>query len=173
MARGCTGIHGIGRAFRIADDDGNRTLSFDEFREGIRQFGVMFDNKEARELFDDIDVDHSGQLDYEEFLIALRPPMSNNRKSLVYKAFDKLDRVKDGVITVEDLKGVYSVKKHPDYLNGTKTEEQLLLKFLETFDLNRDGQVTQEEFMNYYSGVSASIDTDAYFDLMMRQAWKL
>ena len=34
-------------------------------------------------------------------------------------------------------------------------------------------QVTKEEFVNYYSGVSASIDDDQYFVAMMTRAWKL
>ncbi|KAG0716536.1 Crustacean calcium-binding protein 23 [Chionoecetes opilio] len=36
-----------------------------------------------------------------------------------------------------------------------------------------DPQVTKEEFLEYYSGVSKSIDEDEYFVEMMKQAWKL
>jgi len=38
---------------------------------------------------------------------------------------------------------------------------------------NQDGIVTFEEFCDYFSGVSASIDGDDYFATMMKNSWKL
>ena len=70
--------------------------------------------------------------------------MSQARKSLVSQAFHKLDRVSDGNITVEDLKGVYNVKKHPKFLSGEWNEEKCLREFLDSFDApdNKDGVVS-------------------------------
>ncbi|KAJ3604909.1 hypothetical protein NHX12_026960 [Muraenolepis orangiensis] len=91
------------------------------------------------------------------------------------EAFRKLDKTGDGIITIEDLKGVYNVKHHPKFQNGELTEDQIFRIFLDSFDSpnDKDGKVTKEEFLNYYCGVSASIDSDVYFILMMKSAWKL
>ncbi|XP_002156174.1 calcyphosin-like protein [Hydra vulgaris] len=175
LSRGAAGIKGLGRTFKIFDDDGSRTLDFKEFSKGLRDYGLHLEPQEVKEIFDAFDKDKSQQLDFDEFLLALRPPMSNARKAIISKAFNKLDKSGDGFVTVEDLKGTYNVTKHPKYLSGEWTEDQCYRQFLDAFDTpdSCDGTITLEEFINYYSGVSASIDNDAYFDLMMRNAYKI
>lgn len=175
LERGASGIKGLGRTFRIFDDDGNKMLDIKEFRKGLRDYGIDMEPEQIDEAFYEVDMNKDNTLHFDEFLRALRPPMSASRKKLVIAAFRKLDKTGDGVVTIEDLKGVYNAKNHPKYKSGEMTEEDVFKIFLKGFDDpgNPDGQVTEEEFMNYYFGVSCSIDNDSYFDLMMRQAWKI
>lgn len=77
------------------------------------------------------------------FPICQQPSMTQTRKDTVEAAFKKLDKTGDGVVTVEDLKGIYSAKNHPKVVKGEATEEQLLKKFLSMFESNSsvDGKV--------------------------------
>ncbi|CAB4067443.1 Calcyphosin-like protein,Calcyphosin,Crustacean calcium-binding protein 23 [Lepeophtheirus salmonis] len=153
LSQGVSGILGIGRLFRRIDYDGSKQLDMMEFQR-----------------------DGSGRIDLNEFLVGIRPPMSECRLRVIDEAYNKLDKNKDGVINLDDVKGVYDVTKHPKFINGELTEDQILNKFLNIFESsskNIDGNVTKSEFLEYYAGISASIDNDAYFDLMMRNAWKL
>lgn len=74
----------------------------------------------------------------------IQPQMSKARKEVVMQAFRKLDKTGDGVITIEDLRGVYNAKYHPKYQNGEWTEDQVFRKFLDNFDspYDKDGKVT-------------------------------
>jgi hypothetical protein len=57
----------------------------------------------------------------------------------------------------------------------------ILQEFLETFETAHnmrnneapDHVVTKEEFEEYYNNISASIEDDAYFTLMINNSWKL
>ena len=176
-AHGARGIHGLGRKFRIMDDDGSGTLSYDEFTKALKEHSLGLTDKNMRELFSYFDKDGSTTVTYDEFLAGVRGALNDRRRYFVEQAFSILDKDGSGALEVSDIVGVYDASKHPDVLSGKKTESAVFREFLDTFDggsSNKgDGLVTPKEFEEYYANVSASIDDDDYFELMMRNAWHI
>lgn len=171
---GAHGIHTLARSFRIMDDDRNRRISLDELHYGLQDYGLSMQVKDLQLLLAAIDKDNTGALSFDEFLVAIRGVINPRRQALINLAFDVLDTTGDGRITVDDIAEQFSAKGDPDVLNGRLPEDQALNRFLNQFDgVNRDGMVTRSEFMEYYKNVSASIDDDDYFELMIRNAWHI
>merc|ERR1712159_116629 len=68
----------------------------------------------------------------------------------------------------------FNTKHHPDVLSGKMKEKDALANWLSQFDgPDGDGKISKEEFQHYYKNVSASIDDDDYFELMIRNAWHI
>lgn len=181
LKRGGTGILGLARQFKIFDDNNSKTLDLPELTKAIRDFQVDLSPSEIKILFNIIDADGCGEIQYDEFLREIRGDMNSKRRSLVDQAFRKLDNDKSGVIDFEEIKSIYNCKKHPDVLQGKKTEKEVFLDFMKTFQIHSelkgkgkaDDSITREEFQEYYENISASIDRDDYFELMMTNCWKL
>jgi Ca2+-binding EF-hand superfamily protein len=180
LSRGGKGMIGLQRQFKIFDDNNSKTLELTEFMKACKDFKVDLNQNEIKILFNAFDNDGSGSVDYNEFLREVRGEMNGFRKRITLKAFDKLDTDRSGVIEIAEVKALYNCKHHPDVKSGKKTEEDVYGEFIETFEMHhgntkgrRDKRVTREEFLEYYNNISANIDLDEYYEVMMNNAWKL
>ena len=54
------------------DDDESKSLCFKEFKKGIHDYGLLMEDDVIKTLFEQLDKDGSGSLDFDEFLKALR-----------------------------------------------------------------------------------------------------
>jgi len=180
-ARGARGVLGMQRIFKVMDDNESGTLDIQEFWKANCDFRIPISQEECRRLFDMFDLNGDGEIDYNELMRSVVGEMSPIRKDLVKKAFNKLDKDASGVIDMKDIQGVYNAKNHPDVKAGKKTEEEVLSEFLDTFELHhslknlqeKNRKITLEEFVEYYTNISSTIDRDDYFEMMITNAWNL
>jgi len=171
---GVAGIAGLGRIFCIMDHDRSGSLDADELKAGLIRYGLPLDDEDIETLIDVVDNDGNGTIDYNEFLRALRGDLSARREQMIWMAFDVMDKDGSGVIDVGHAINVFNASQNPDVISGRVSEEECLKQFLGHFEgVEKDGVVTRDEWIEYYRNVSASIDEDDYFELMMRNTWHI
>jgi Ca2+-binding EF-hand superfamily protein len=116
------------------DDDNSKALDRQEFAKAMRDYRITQDQDEINSVFKIFDRDGNGEINYDEFLRTIVGKMNEGRRNIVTLAFKKFDADGNGTINIEDLKGRYNAKNHPDVKMGKKTEEDVLYEFLDTFE---------------------------------------
>jgi len=98
--RGGRGISGLGRQFKIFDDNNSGDLDMGEFTKACKDYKLDIEEIDIQNLYKTMDIDGSGSVDYNEFLRVIVGEMSQMRENLVIKAFKTLDVNGDGEISV-------------------------------------------------------------------------
>ena len=180
--RGSRGIMSIRREFMIADNDNSKTIDIKEFKKFCHDYRIPLNENEIQVLFNEIDINGNGKIDYEEFLRGVVGEMNDRRRKIILQVFKIFDKNQNGIIELDDIRDSYNAKLHPDVKSGKKNEEEVLAEFLDTFEyqfslLNdgktRDGKITMEEFLDYYNNISMSIKDDDYFEEMIKSVYNL
>lgn len=171
---GLNGIRTLGRILRTMDDNGNGQLDRYELTWGLKDYGLELTEGDIDIIMKAFDRDRSGQVSFDELLRGIRGKLNKRRRDIILQAFDVLDKDGSGAVTIEDVAAVYDTSQHPEVKEGAKTPEEVLREFMMQWDtVEKDGIITKEEFLDYYKDVSASIDTDDYFELVIRNAWHI
>ncbi len=172
--KGGLGIRSLARIFKQFDVNGNKKLDIKEFEAALAQVGIFPSKTDFQALLGYYDLDHDGNITYEEFIKGLREPLTARRAALVAKIFALLDKNGSGTITAVDVEKMYNVQKHKDFISGKKTKAELLAEFLANFEGPRgtkDGTITKDEFMEYYTDLSMIIPSDEYFVALLESVW--
>jgi len=169
---GKNGIRTLMAILKELDTTGDKRLDRSELKDGMRDFGVNLSDREIDIILNAFDRNHDGYIDFEELLVGIRGNLSARRRALINMAFDVLDKEGTGVVTKAVITSTYDVTHDPDVYNGRKTPDEVITEFMAQWGAE-GGVITRDLFLDHYKDVSASIDDEDYFELMIRNAWHI
>ena len=130
--------------FKSLDENSDGVLTMEEIKKGVEkcQFGMKIKADEIVEMFNEMDVDKNGLINYTEFVSALMDYEKCVKKEQLLECFKSYDTDRSGAISYEEFCDMIKPQNEED-----KQQIQNLFKKL---DLNGDGEVDFDEFVNGY-----------------------
>ena len=156
----------------------NKTISFENFKTSLQESNIFIRNNIIQYFYSFIDKNGQNNISTEEILSKIRGKLNERRKFKIIEKFTKIDIDKKGYSEISLIKSLFNPNLHPEVKSGKRNESDILNEFIFTFDSyinykDRISQISLEDFIEYYSGISASIADDDYFIDIMNGVWDI
>ena len=130
------------KAFKNYDKNGDGKLSMQEVKEGyLEHYGKVMSDEEVEQMFNQVDTDKSGFIDYSEFVVASMNQSSLTSNERLQAAFKMFDKDNSGSISADEIREVLS-------FGGTNPlSKEAIDAIVKQVDENGDGDISFEEFV--------------------------
>ena len=143
----------------------------------LQSIGVFYTQNELQKLFCALGCEDitTNTFSFSKMIEIIKDEMNDSRKNLVTNVFNNL--AKNGnTISLNTLKQSFKPEKHPAVLNKRRNSNDIYIQFSESLDIfanlnNISNDITLEQFIDFYSGISSSILDDNYFNLVINNVW--
>ena len=192
VSLGIKSIFRFQKLLSIYDRDNSGFISFENFYTIFQSNYIdipLVDIKSIFGLFDNnnnekqINSASEYKIKYDLLLKSIIGNISIKRRALIQKVFDSFSRDKNGKILISDMKNRFNPSRHPDVLKGSKTENKILGEFLDFLEIFREYynnlhggytfNIGFQEFLEFYSEISLSIEDDKDFENLLINCWDL
>ena len=146
----------LGKLFREFDKDGSGTLSKEELTEALK--GEGYKKSQIEEMFDLVDIDESGAIEFQEFLVAAMDHEKLMSAENLNAAFTAFDENGNGQINADEIMIILKKTTNPNDVNEAYIKE-LIDKYdshnAATGRRGKDEQISREEFFAMF-GIDAN-----------------
>jgi len=155
---------------------GKGKFDIEDLKNALFKWGVTMKAKYLDAIIELVDKEKNGIVDYKSFLDVLRGDISRKREEILFDVFLSLDKLNDGLVSIERIKKLFRSDDHPLSKFSGYTDEQVLSHLLKCFEIN--GRPVKDidfaSFVDYYSDLSVAIknEDDEYFESIVRNNWK-
>ena len=176
IENGTNNIAILPKTFRSSEsyDSSLEKISYKCFFSSLEKFGVQLRKEEAVLLLKFFDKDNDEKIYFNDFLYSIRDRPNKERQSVIDLVFYKFDKTKTDSAESTEFRKVFNCVKHPRYLMGDYSENQIFYLFLKNFTNEKNiSHVTKKQWDDYYAGVSATIDDDMHFIRLIKNQFKV
>ena len=132
-------INNLINIFSTFDKNKDGQISYEELRLGLLQLkSNKITEQDIYFLYQILDVDKNGKIDYTEFLAATIQKYNYLRNERLFETFCMFDKDNSGQITKDEILKA---------LNADKNQEKEIEKYINAVDKNGDGKVDYKEFL--------------------------
>jgi calcium-dependent protein kinase len=124
--------------FQAFDKNGDGVLSKEEIFEGYKSIlGEVEATKEVERIMNEVDLDRSGTIDYNEFVMAATNRQNILNKEKLEATFRMFDKDGSGSISAEEIRS---------FLGNSFTDQKSMDAIIKEVDANGDGEISLVEF---------------------------
>ena len=162
-------------------------ITFNDFLNIFEIQHINLPSQDIKNIFNTfISKNNKNYLDFSAFIRNYKQELNENKLSCVEQAFSNLDTNENDKVPLNIIKKLFKADKHPDVLNGLKKEEEIILEFLDCFninyeilsldskinnDINSQRIIDFEIFANFYEYVSFIYPNDKEFENIVNSSW--
>lgn len=139
--RGLRGLMNLHKQF-ILNCQNLNAISLNDFTKVLRLQRLDLIKEDYESLFNKFKISNKDNpiepafLNFAAFIRSFKAVLNDKRLQIIETTFSFLDEDKTEMLFLDDIKMKFNVKKHPEVLRKRRNQEEILMEFIDCFDMN-------------------------------------